>query len=333
MVEDSPRPDVALLATERLPAAIRELQALGRDAAQTEAAARAVAEFRQRWMSMADREVSILPNMAAPAPAADMQQRVLGSMVASASLLACGWLFAVVCLVLIVVVLATRTFGPVPLIWRWGGRGAMVAPAIVVVPALVTILVACGGGLPFVWLLSLRSLGGAVLLLVVTILTWMLATQVCVRSTDPAHESGLPWPALLGGAVFVALVVVAVAVLFPPLDEPWRPPLAVQLFRRLGGVAGLASIPVLLVWAWQHRSARRRANLPAGVWARACLAVASSTMVLLLCAAVIGLTVNSRRDAAHDAAFLKAAADPIADRLGPQWFETHFAPARQLLGS
>ncbi len=331
MISDSPLPDVALLAAERLPEAVRDLHAARPTGTDPELAAQAVEDFRRRWLAVSDHEISLMPTMSVPALSVALQRRALGTFTASVCLLACGWLLALIALMLIVVVLWTRRFGPVPLTWRWKGWGAVIAPVVVVMPALATILLLSCERVPFLWLFSMRSLGSVVLLPVGLIVLWALATLSCVQPVLAPRQGGLPWPALAGGIGFVLVVVVLTAIFVPLHVESWRPPAGVQLFRRLVSAGGLACLPVLVTWLVMVVRARRRAGLPPGTWARAGLCVASSAMFIMLLAAVVGLALNARQDARHAAAFARAAGDPIADRLGPQWFEACFAPARSTI--
>ncbi|MBI4578986.1 MAG: hypothetical protein HY718_04745 [Planctomycetes bacterium] len=330
-VEDSPLPDVALLVAARLPAAIHELQAAGgAKPDQAEAAIRHLQQFRQEWMEPGIDDVALLPAIAEPAVAAEFQREAVGALVAAVGVLAGGGLLLLVCLALIVVVLVRQRMGDVPLVWLWQGAGAFIAPGIVVAAAVVPVLLLAGGSLPFVWLFSGRSLGPLMLAPMNLLVVWMLAVRICLRPGPPFERAVVPLPAVLGGVLFALIVAVFAWTYLPVRPEAWRPPADVQVFRRVGTVAGLACILVLMtwtVWGWWRR---RRAGLPAGAWARAGLAVASSSLGVLLLFAVIALGVDHRRDARHEAAFARAAADPIADRLGPQWWSAYFAPARAL---
>jgi hypothetical protein len=343
MVKDSPLPEVALLAVDELEPLVRSLQKL--EPARGAGALEALEQFRTRWMELPDSQIGLLPVLFGPALTPLEHQAVLSSLTASGGLLLSGWLLAVLCLMLIIIVGLSRVrsgrirpqtastpsspASALPM-WRWGGWGAIVAPVAVVVPILCVVIFLASDAVPFIWLASARSLRAIILAPAITILVWMLATRLCLRPADPAQCRDLPRGLIFAG---VALVVAAalVAAIVPMPGEPWRPPATVQFFRRAGALAGLASLLVSLTWAVWGAWSRRRAGLPLGLWARGGLAVASTAMLMTLLAAAVALTINHRCDVRHEAAFAKAATDPIGARLGPDWWNAHFAPARSLV--
>lgn len=320
---DSPLPEVALLAASELEPILRELEAL-EPGGPAEAAENLMA-FRRAWMDVSDDEMAMLPATFGPALAGDDHAGVLASITAAAGLVGYGWILAVLCLLLLAVIGATRPFGEVALTWRWGGWGAVVAPALVTVPLISIVLVVSSEAVPWIWLVSSPSLSPIIVLAPGTLLLlWIAATHLCLQPTGSASQAGLPWFAVVGGLA-VVLVVGAVTVMLPFPSEAWQPPVGVQVLRRSGTVVGALSLALSLagvVWAWRRR---RGADLPAGVWSRGGLAVASAAMLVMLTAASIALVVNHRRDAQHETAFARRVTDPIAARLGPDWWDTHFS--------
>ncbi len=330
VVQDSPIPEVALLAAERLPVAIREFSKTA-NAAGGEDAASAVEHFRQDWLNMPVGEISLLPNLAIPAPAPAEQAQVLRTLVLAIGFLACGWLLALLCFVHIAIILATRHFGPVTIMWRQGARSVAAAAALAVLPAVIVLLIMASGYLPFPWLFSNPSLGTMVLLPSGMFVCWLLAVAIFIRPLHGAGRPLLPTSAILGGLSFVAAAVLLVAAMIHWYHESWRPPMPVQIFRNLGVVASLANIPVLTVWIIWARQRTRSSGLPVATWARGGLAVASSAMLIMLFLAVIALGANARRDHQYDQSFAVAVNDPISSRMGSDWWEHYFAKARALI--
>lgn len=330
VVTDSPLPEIATLAAAQMQPLIDELGRLqsGPQAAQ---AAESLRNFQQAWADVPERDLAVLPCLFGPALVPAEHRQVLHSITAGAGLLLGGCVLALLCLVLVVIVLVTRSFGPTPLAWRWGRWSAVVAPGVVAAPAIVVAIVLASDAVPFLWLASGRSVAGIVLTPAVLILLWQAVTHTFLRVTGRYDRTMLPVWVVWGSFGVVIILAMALAFLVPLRREAWSPPLGIQLFRRMGSVAGLASVIVFLagsIWAWIRR---RRSGLPAGVLSRGGLAVASGAMFILLVAAAVGLGVNRVRDAKHEAAFARVAARPIAAQLGADWEQVYFAPARSLV--
>lgn len=319
---DSPLPEVALLAASELEPILRELEAV--DPGGRAEACENLMAFRRAWMDVPEDELAMLPATFGPALAGDDHAGVLASITAAAGLVGYGWILAVLCLILLAVIAATRPFGEVAMAWRWGGWGAVVAPALVTVPLISIVLVVASDAVPWIWLASRPSLSPIVLAPGTLLLLWIAATHLCLQPTGSASQAGLPWFVVVGGLA-VVLVIGAVTVMLPFASEAWRPPVGVQVFRRSGTVVGALSLGLSLagvIWVWRRR---RRAGLPAGVWSRGGLAVASAAMLVMLAAASIALTVNHRRDVQHETAFARRVTDPISARLGSDWWEAYFS--------
>jgi hypothetical protein len=289
-------------------------------------------DFYDAWMQVSDREIALLPATLGPAPARAAQDRVLAGMTTAAALVLCGWMLALVCLAQIFVIAVTRPFGPPPWRWRWSGWAPAAAGAMIALPVLVLVPAVAWGTMPFIWLFSGRSIGAMVLLSTSVPLAWMTATRIFVVPPEAMRAGMLSRRAVLAGLALLLLVGFLVAVLVPMDGAVWRPPAGVQVLRRIGGSVGLAAIAILVVWTILGVRSRRRAGVRAGMWARAGLAVASAGLVPLLAAAAVALAANAYRDARHAEAFSRAVADPVSDRLGPDWYGRYFEPARRLAG-
>ncbi len=182
----------------------------------------------------------------------------------------------------------------------------------------------------FGWLISYPTIPAGVLLA-----SWVpLVVKVIARCgmQPPAGFQDHWRPRWL--LILLALLVVATAVMaffWPVPGESWRPPPAVQRFRILIPSVGIFTLLMATIWSLADFQYRRRARLPAGVFARANLAVAAGSLLLLSVLSVTILLTNQYRDQRHAQAFVQAAADPLTDRLGPDWDKAYFEPARRLL--
>lgn len=330
VVADSPLPEVALLAADQLEPILNAMSTLGPDGPDVRPAVDALAAFRRACVDVPQRDLAVLPASLSPAITGAAHARVLGSLTAGATLLAFGWVLAVICLMLLAVVVFTRAYGAVPLTWRWGGWGAVIAPAMVIVPFVGVALVIASDVVPFVWLASKPSLGVVLFAPGSLILHWMLASRLSLTPTGRYENAALSPRAVVVGLAAVAALASLTTLLVSMGGSSWHPPMSVRLLRGTGTVAGLSAAVVAFVWALLGARRRRQAGLPAGVWARGGLAVAGAAMCAMLLAAAIALAVNQHRDRAHETAFARAVNDPLAARLGPDWYTTSFEPVRQL---
>jgi len=328
VVADSPLPEVATLAAAKIDFVLREAGAIELGPA-TRPVAEALQSFQHTWVDVPQNEINLIPLTFEPV-ATDAHRRVVKSLVAGGALVGFGWALAVVCLVLLAAVVILRPRGLVPLAWRWGGWGAVVAPAVVSLPLIAVVLMVASDAVPFIWLTSLRSLPAVVFAPATLLFLWLLATEWClIPTTADGGRGRLPVRSLAGGLLLI-VASAGVATFIPLNGESWSPPVGVQLFRRLGTVVGLLAGIIFVVWLFWGWRRRRSANWPAGVWARGALAVASTSMAVMLAAATIGLALNQHRDRLHEAAFAAAAMDPVGSRLGSDWWAKYFAPARAL---
>ncbi|HXK86029.1 MAG TPA: hypothetical protein PLS82_08365 [Phycisphaerae bacterium] len=338
LVDDSPWPEVVLLAAEYIPAALRAITD-GAGAAglppevveQNLAAAARLEALRAAWQTYGVDEITnLLPHTGDVPPAREAHDRVLRSMLA-AGYGAGAWLaLAVICMVLLPFA-RVAWYSGIVVRWRWGGWGRLVAVGIVIAPLLLAIVIFLGGNLSLAWLFSLPSVRGLVMPVLLTPVLVGVAAWLCVELPAGAAAARLSrrtvW--FMAGA---ALVVLVGAAIFPTLPEAWRPSPGVQLFRRLGVVVGVESLALMLIWMTWGLIRRRRLKIAPGPTAAGCLAVAAWAW---MAAAVVALAVsqlNSWNDARHEKAFVAASADPLADRLGPDWRNAYFRETEALLG-
>lgn len=338
VVSDSPAPEVVLLAVEYAPAALREIAREapaaglpGAVAEQCTAAALQVESLRWEWHHPPGGDaVNVLPYMPDFVLAEAAHDRAMGSMLAA--LIGAGtwaWL-AGVCVLLMPWAVRGWQSG-VAVRWRWNGRGRWLAAVVVAGPMMVLMALSLTARVPFTWLVSMPSLYGVVLLGLLTPVLVGLATWLCV-------EFPLEWSrARRSGKVVlvitaIALLVLVMAVrLMVRLDSPWSPA-GVRVIRWTGFVIGLESAVVMAVWLLWGFVRRRRSRLAAGPMAGANLAVAAVGWAVAAAVMSGALGLNIRIDARHEEAFARAAADPVGDRLGPEWFARHFEKAQQVLG-
>ncbi len=319
LVRDSPTPEVVLLACERLPVFLEGLAA-------TEARAR-VAAFRAAWHAGAKRDrLNLLPRSGDYALAERAQDRVLRSLACS---LVCGMSLAV-WLVVLPALWALRFWtarAPVLMgegvVDGWCERFLWTAAGAACLPVAAAVSWLGLGDVPFSWLASLPTLRSAMLL------------PVTASAMVPAGTLLLPWPERVGAgpgrrlkaacvaALAAGLLAAAVSSAGAPAGEgvpgDIRALRWVFLLSGWGGAALLAGGVVLAI----GRLGAARA------WA-GMLSLACRGTVLLAVLTVASLAANTALDAAHIRAFAAAAADPVSDRLGADWFDRFFEAARRV---
>jgi len=339
LLDDSPRPDVLLMAADYIPPALwglaDEAARAGLPPGVVEDSLRQAARIeavRGRWHESVNRGINLLPRTGDAVLAPREHDRVIGSMVAAGYAMG-TWVGLGVVIVLLAVLPSSIDFWNSGRLvrWRWGGWGRPAAVAIVLGPMLTAILVFLAIDLPLVWLISLPSAGGAILPVLAVPVLVGLAARICVLLPDEHARARLTRTAVIAIAA-VAVVVILVGLAIPTRPEAWRPPAGIQLYRRLGIWVGGESLVLMLVWMIWGRFRRRRLKVSGGPQAVACLGVAVWAWAA---SALIGLGVlqlNARNDARHERAFVAAAADPLGDRLGPNWREAHFQGVRELVG-
>jgi len=351
LAEDSPSPDVVLLAADRLPGALRELArdaAAGESgqridetaglAASTGAACREqadrIASLHERWHELADREgINVLPYTGGSFHVllAPREHRNAMCSLCVTLLLMATWL-VLLALCLVWLGAAFLTFRPIDigLAWRSGRRSQWLAAAIVCGPAVLLSVLIWVVRIDFTWLISLPSVWAVCLWPALVPVMVGLAARL---QMTPAH----PAAPLLGsraGVWIPALVLVLTGVLGPvllvPQKDPWQPPGAIQSFRTVGFLVGFESVVVAGVWITAALARLRRGKFSLRLAFRMYLHVASVALLVVSLISLAGLVANHCLDRAHQRAFAEAAADPLGDRLGDAWYETYFGGARAL---
>jgi|GEM_PF-867621 len=326
MAEKSAASELVLLAAEKLPGVLRELGGASE--------AEKVEAFQHRWhTAVGDDQVNVLPWMGDLAIVPDAQDRVLRSMCASIMALSILLVFGAFVLGMLPLVAFTRTAGDIAVSWRGGGWGQWGAALMCCLPMLAGWVFLMVGDLHFAWLLSFPSLQGVLVLPVLSVAVVGLATRLCACLGKRFDKASIPAIGVWGFVVLIVLVVLASCVFLPVHQEAWRPPVGVQLFRKVGHVAGVVCLVLIVTWLIWGRLRRRGAGLPTGVGARVTLAVTARALLLTAIICLGGLVVNQRWDRQHEAAFLKASDDPISAYVGPNWRSTYFGPVRSFLES
>jgi len=167
--------------------------------------------------------------------------------------------------------------------------------------------------------MGIKSAGSLIFSPFLLLLVLGLAAHLGVEIVPPRERSRMPARAVW---IIAAVMVVTLTglMIWPPVHaEPWQPPAGIQRFRRIAPLMELEAGVIVLVWAVWSWVRRRRAGLPAGIRMRANLAVASRALLICSVIALVSLGINQRNDRQHQEAFARAAADPLADRLGPDW--------------
>ncbi len=332
LVQDSPTPDVVLLACERLPVLLEQLAA-------AEAQAQ-VAAFHAAWHAAAERDrLNLLPWSGEYALAERAQERVLRSLACS---LVSGMSLAV-WLAAVPVVWAARVWaaraGALPAETARGGAGVAdggvdgscrrslwMAAGVACLPVMAAMLWLCLGDVPFSWLVSLPTLRSAVLLPVAAV-ALLPACVFLVRWGD--QPQAVPARRLARACVAGLSVGLPAGLLAAVLSAGGMPggegvPAGVRAMRWGFLLGGWVSV-VLLVGGVVLTVGRLGA---VRAWA-GMLSIACRVTVLLAAATTASLAANAALDAAHVRAFAAAAADPVSDRAGPEWFGCFFEAARR----
>ncbi|GMU20498.1 MAG: hypothetical protein AMXMBFR13_05950 [Phycisphaerae bacterium] len=345
IVRDSPVPDVALLAAEQLPPALRET---GKDAdaaglplspdsksdertwtQQFAVQAQRVAALLHEWhRRIGPDDINLFPRTTGPLLAPAAHDAVLASMTASA-LVVGTWCTLALLASLLTAMAALRRQSDSP-VWRWNGWGLIAAVAMVIAPMVGLIVLLFALDVPFTWLISLKSLPAMALAPFVVPVMVGLAARLGVQ-TDAAEvptgtASRLIW--VLAAVVVGSWVVL---LLVPTASEPWQPPAGIQLFRRLGTWIGAECAVITAAWLTGALIQRRRSGVGSGQKARSLLGVVAWSLLATTLVGWVVLAINDRNDQAHAQVFAAAAADPLADRLGQDWQEAHFGGVRPLL--
>jgi hypothetical protein len=105
----------------------------------------------------------------------------------------------------------------------------------------------------------------------------------------------------------------------------------VSAFRWAGIALGLVSLLVLVGWIGSVLIRARRGGFCVFSWARACLNVTAASFLLMTVITAGALWLNRQADRRHQDAFVRAAADPMSDRLGSGWLDWGFTGAGPLI--
>lgn len=179
----------------------------------------------------------------------------------------------------------------------------------------------------FAWLISLPTVPALLLLPVGTwfMIRWAGRWGWPVSGDAIGRRSRWPWV----GAVGLATIVMACAVMMPREWPEWRPDYAVRLLRSAGLFGGLWLAFVLAGWTVADIRRRKKTAQKPGVFARAQLRLAVSMFLVMVVLSLPLFWVNYRRDQLHARAFANALQHPIEDRLGPDWRVKYFSSGHQ----
>lgn len=299
-----------------------------------EEAASKAAALSEAWHRIVDRDgVGVLPWMGASIHillARPEHHRAMVSLVCSLlALTCCATLLALLVPVGIAAVVG-RMPPDVELKWRGGQRGRWGAAALPVLPLLVFLLCLSLTGIDFTWLLSAPSIVGVVLF--PSLAVALLGVAVYGFAFLVEKESRYGWS--LKGVCVVGVVLLLSLPLIRGLvggNVSWRPPLTVCELRAAGFVIPVLCFLLLVAWILLSVRRYRHGRFSLAVLSRAFLPVAA---IAFLYASVLSfslLWLNDSRNTTHQQAFARAAADPVADRLGPNWYQDHLTGARVLV--
>ncbi|NLX14670.1 MAG: hypothetical protein GXY44_13595 [Phycisphaerales bacterium] len=324
LVTDSPIPEVALLAAEPvLPETLRALE--------HEQPARIIEEFHPRWHGHHTEErVNIMPHTG-NLPLANHEHTLVMRSLCAAVITIVTWLvFAFASLLWLLVSGLSNTPDDGHPRWHRPNTARLISPVVALVPFVFLVLFVTGNPGRFTWLISYPTIPASIMLAAWVPLVVKVIARLNMQPPAGFEDRWRPrWLLILLALLVLATVVMALV--WPVPNDSWRPPPVVQRFRILIPSIGVFVLVSAAFWSLVDFLYRRRARLPAGVYARANLSVAAGSLLLL---SVVGLGIllaNQYRDQRHEQAFVRAAADPLADRLGPAWDKDYFEPVRRLL--
>lgn len=339
LVDDSPMPDLVLLASDRVGRALREL------AADQEAAGAATASSAGEFLAAAERvescgrlwhergrarEVNLIPITGEAAVAPEHHDHIVASAVAAAVGTASWLTLALISLVLLVLARPWRPAVDLPS-WRWRGRGRWVAAAVEGTLLAGALLFLHWAPVPWTWLISLPTAYGAAMTPWFAVAVVGLSVWAGVDRPAPLNTAAPTRRTVIALAVVVLAIVLACTFAWPVRTEPWRAPAAIVYWRRLSFFAGVAALVLSLAWIGGGYLRRRRMQLPVGRTARVGFEAAAWAWLVVSILTFASLVVDYRADRAHQQAFVTATADPLADRLGGNWKDVHFSGVRPLL--
>ncbi len=352
---DSPSPGTLLLASELTASACRELArdraaagtgsgpaggTLDRplppvmDARRCDVEAVKAAALGDAWHEVVDTGgVGMLPWMGASMHvllARCEHHRVMVSLVSSVLALACCLTLLVLLVLVGIVVAATRMPPDVELKWPGGRWRCWRVAALPVLPLLAMLLFLSLAEIDFSWLLSAPSVVGVALFPGLTVILLGMVAYVSAGVVEEERRYG--WS--LKGVYVVGVVLLLALLLVRGIvggGAPWRPPLWVREFRAAGLMVSLFLILLATLWILLNIRRYRQGRFSLAVVSRAFLPVVAASFLYAGVLSFSLLWLNEARDTGHQEAFARAAVDPVAGQLGPDWYRDHLAGARALI--
>ncbi len=341
LVTESPAPNVGMLASEVLPMAWAEL---GRDVEALPAApssdlrlaiarqADRAAGIRPAWHEAADDRTNLLPftglcyhvELAVPE-----HRRVMTTITWSLLCIVAFLTLLVLCVIWLVVAGVASNPRGVEVYWRKRRISPWLATIIICAPCVALMMVLQATAPNYTWLFSLPSVWAVAFWPVLIPVLVGLAARLCTTSSD----ENLIIPLRRSCSAVMPLIVCPIlgAIIAFTGHHIGSPPPVVQACRYAGIGLGVASALVLVCWIVSAILRSRRNRFCVFSWARGCLNVAAPALLLMTLITATGLWLNRQADLRHQDAFVRAAADPLTDRFGPDSLARAFGGAGPLL--
>jgi hypothetical protein len=234
-------------------------------------------------------------------------------------------------LLLVILGLTLMLFTNGQLVWQLHNRGSWLASFIMISPLIVALIVVACAPLSFTWLFSPKSILPALLIPFTVLLCLGPSNRLAVTINPPTADVRIPTRAIWMMGLLIIAITLVLSFWIPVFHEPWRPPIIIQRFRKVGMLLTAVCVLFLMAWFVWGQFRRRRAHWPIGLLARANLQVAARALLLTSILSIATLTVVRICEGRHQEAFARAAADPLADRLGPNWRQEYLASTQALL--
>jgi len=324
LLDESPTPQIALLAAEKLPPVLEGVGA--------EKQARQLESFERRYSEdcLKDR-VNILPRTCGFILARDAHHRTLRSLCA-AGLSILTWLtLALICLPMLPAALLFRPPAEEHFEWRRTGMKGLILPLAGSLPLLLLLVVIATADLHFIWLFSSPTLPAILGYIPFMMVIVGLVTRLGIKQSERTHRNRRLIVTICVIVAILLLSVLIVPLLFPLKPDSWRPPAGIQRFRQAGFFVGAVSLVFIVLWLIWLCVRRRCLGLPGSVWAHGLLRVATVTLLFVSVFSLIVSGINHRNDRAHQQAFARASADELADRMGHDWYEKYFQGIRDCI--
>lgn len=322
---EPPPADMVLLAAEKIPAA---LLGMG-DIVASQTAGRLLDDWRATFTPD---QVNLIPWTGSYTLARTVHDRMMGSMVCTLTSAVLGGVLFVACFVFGLRLLVVAKPDASVRVWRQGVRSVWLSGFVASSPVWLILLVVTFSDVPWVWVFSEPTLPAVIFLPVTLLVSTGLAVRLCTRRGEDDAPATQRWDVRLPLIILVAVVLGTSGWIL--LSEPpaWGPPIGILLIRKVGVVLGAASMMIASGWALSHRLSPRKSDRRMGrAGPGPFFAVLTSGLLFASAALMASGYVNRYLDRRHRAAFYEAARDPIADRLGSDWFDRYFAPAREAI--